>query len=56
MFGIIAESLRTALLDNRNHGYGNWPRHEPGPKWRSELDQEMRRTPHVNYKDLPFRR
>lgn len=54
MFGIIAESLRTALLDNRHQG--DWPRKEPGPRHRSEFDTELRRNPYIQYRDLPFRR
>lgn len=54
MFGIIADSLRTALLDNRSHE--SWPRNEPGPRIRSDLDVEIRRNPYVQYRDLPFRR
>jgi hypothetical protein len=54
MFGIIAESLRTALLDNGHHG--DWPRKEPGPRLRSDIDVELRRNPYVQYRDLPFRR
>lgn len=56
MFGIIAESLRTALLDTRGRAQGDWPRREPGPKWRSEFDQEVRRSAHMQLRDLPFRR
>ena len=52
MFGILAESLRTAVFGAHDHHHGHWPRNERTFRPRSELDAELRRNPYAEFRDF----
>ena len=49
MFGILADSIRVAVFGARD---GHWPRNERTFRPRSELDDELRRNPYVQFRDF----
>ena len=51
MFGILAESLRTAVFGGRDTHHGHWPRNERSYHPNSALDAELRRNPYVEFRD-----
>ncbi len=51
MFGILAESLRTAVFGGSDDYRGHWPRNERTFVPRSELEDELRRNPYVQFRD-----
>lgn len=52
MFGILAESLRTAVFGAGDARNGHWPRNERTFVPRSEFEDELRRNPYVQFRDF----
>lgn len=52
MFGILADALRTAVFGAQDDYRGHWPRNERTFVPRSELEDELRRNPYVQFRDF----
>jgi hypothetical protein len=52
MFGILAESLKTAVFGATDDHRGHWPRNERTFLPRSEFEDELRRNPYVQFRDF----
>lgn len=53
MFSILSDTLRTAVLGNRERNEKT-TRRKPEFRYRHELEDELRRNAYVSFRRLPF--